>query len=100
MLNDEIEKLGRHCVDMAAMIESMRDRLETAKQSWPDFQVRAGAVWYDRSNVPPDGYIWASDGIRVWLIHGRGEPIPGSAVSVKFWTDAYIPVPPSFIAKS
>jgi hypothetical protein len=100
MLNEEISELQRQCSGIQQRLSDMQKRLEKAKKAWPDFQVRVGAEWYDRSKVPPDGHIWASDGIGVWLIHGRGEPIGEYATAVKFWTEAYIPAPPEFIKSS
>ena len=97
MLNQEIALLEQECESMMSQIKKMSERLERAKKAWPDFQVRVGAEWYSRDKVPPDGYIWASDGVGVWLIHGRGRPIGKEASAVKFWTDAYIPAPPEFI---
>jgi len=85
---------------MADQLKGMKKRLREARKAWPDFQIRCGAEWYDRSKTPPDGFIWASDGVGVWLIHGRGKPIATEATAVKFWTDAYIPAPPDFIASS
>lgn len=53
------------------------------------------AYWYPPTTPTPKGMpIWASDGKRVWLIHGDGQPIAKVAVSVKCWTAAYIPNPP------
>ena len=100
MLNDEIETLEQQCASMMTLLSEMRGQLQEAKKAWPDFLVRVGAEWYSRDKVPPNGYIWASDGVSVWLIHGRGEPIGKGATAVKFWTDAYIPTAPEFIAAS
>lgn len=54
------------------------------------------ATWRSREETPPDGqWIWASDGDRVWLLVGDGEPIPASARNVLFWTPAAVPRPPN-----
>ena len=98
MLSDEIKALEQHCKAMETQLKEMRSTLDKAAKEWPDYQVRCGAVWYDRSKVPPKGFIWASNGVSVWLIQGDGEPIPDTATAVKFWTDAYIPAPPELIA--
>jgi hypothetical protein len=100
MLNDEITKLEQQCASMMMLLSEMREQLQDAKKAWPEFQVRVGAEWHSRDTVPPNGLIWASNGTRVWLIYGRGEPIGKDATAVKFWTDAYIPAPPEFIAAS
>lgn len=50
--------------------------------------------WHDRSETPPAGLIWASDGHSLWTLRSFGEPIPATAVAVKFWTTALIPKPP------
>ena len=97
MLNKEIALLHGQCADMVNQIKLMQETLDRAKKAWPDFQTRVGAEWYSRDKTPPNGYIWASNGVDVWLIHGRGEPIGDYATSVKYWTDAYIPAPPEFI---
>lgn len=52
------------------------------------------ADWRPRTETPPAGMAWASDGAAVWLIHTDGKPIPAEAYAVKFWTIAFIPTPP------
>ena len=32
--------------------------------------------WHPRSEIPPEGCIWASDGWGVWLINSDGKGIP------------------------
>jgi hypothetical protein len=100
MLRDEISKLQNQCMEMSELLAVMQARLGQGKNEWPDFQVRVGAKWYDRSKIPPKGFIWASDGVSVWRIQGRGTPIPESATRVKFWTDCYIPAPPGEVTSS
>ena len=106
--NQEIKKAAKDIIkEPVELIEqillkytqAILEELHDAKKAWPDFQTRVGAEWYSRDNTPPNGYIWASNGVDVWLIHGRGEPIGDHATSVKYWTDAYIPAPPEFIKK-
>lgn len=60
---------------------------------WPDHQVRP-ADWTPRAQTPPAGWVWASDGMRVWLIQCDGKPIRREVTAVRFWTLAYIPAPP------
>lgn len=56
---------------------------------------RQAVDWHTREEVPPRGPIWASDGDATWLIMATGSPIPETASSVKFWTNAVIPNPPN-----
>ena len=51
--------------------------------------------WHPRSEIPPEGCIWASDGWGVWLINSDGKGIPPEATAVKYWTRACIPSPPN-----
>ena len=97
ILNEKISELISECDAVNTKLLAMDALLNDAKKAWPENQVVAGAVWYSRDKTPPIGQVWASDGTRVWLIWGRGEPIPKEATAVKFWTEAYIPAPPSFI---
>ena len=95
MLNDKLKKVAALLVDAQRHINSVKESLLDADKAWPDFQVRAGAKWEKCDVTPPDAWIWASNGSRVWLIHGDGNPIPSSATAVRWWTCAFIPSPPS-----
>ena len=100
MLNDDLRAISDKFADLLAEVEAIKLRLEKAAKNWPDYQVRVGAEWYGRDKTPPDGWIWASNGLSVWLIQGRGEPIGDDATAVKFWTDAYVPAPRGFIKRT
>ena len=63
MLNKEMDGLAQQCIAMAKQLAAMQDRLERARKAWPYYQVRVGAEWHDRAKTPPDGYVWASDGL-------------------------------------
>jgi hypothetical protein len=93
-LDDEIRAIQEHVEALRKVLASLEERLQCAKGAWPSHQILP-AEWHDRSETPPVGVIWASDGLRVWLIRSDGEPISKGAVAVKFWTTAYIPAPPS-----
>jgi hypothetical protein len=92
-LDKEIEEIERHVKALQAVLASLTDRLARAKKAWPSHQILP-AEWRDRSETPPAGQIWASDGINVWLIRKDGGPIDPGATAVKYWTTAYIPAPP------
>ena len=96
-LNSSLASLISQCEHIGSQLRTLQAQLEDAKKAWPDHQMRCRTEWYDRSVTPPKGYIWASDGVGVWLIRGKGEPISETATAVKFWTAAYIPAPPEFI---
>lgn len=53
-------------------------------------------VWHDRSELPPPGLIWATDGHLVWLIFTDGA-IPETAMLVRAWSSALIPKVPSLM---
>lgn len=94
-LNDTIYELEERLADLSTEVGKLRKRLVAAKDLWPDHQVKtADMEWHTRDDVPPEGLIWASDGIMVWTIYGRGEPIDEGASSVLYWTKAFIPAPP------
>lgn len=93
-LNKELEELYEGLQILVNGIVSIQKRVRDAREAWPDHQVRENVSWHSRSETPPDEQIWASDGVRVWLIHGKGEPIPPAATAVKYWTTACIPAPP------
>lgn len=95
-LSEEMSALFSHIDALEEVCRSLKHRLERAKDAWPDHQIIPSRPndWHGRDEVPPDGFVWASDGIGVWLIRGRGEPISKEATSVKYWTEAYIPAPP------
>jgi hypothetical protein len=94
-LSEELNFMQKHVDIIRQQIDELRARLSEAKDAWPDHQIAPTADWHDRSEKPPIGQIWASDGLRVWLIRADGEGIPPGATAVKFWTTAYIPAPPS-----
>lgn len=50
--------------------------------------------WHPRTETPPRGYIWASNGEHVWLLYSDGKPILDTAISVLHWSNALIPRPP------
>lgn len=93
-LDDEIKEMQSHVAVLQGVLDSLTDRLARAKKAWPAHQIQP-AEWHDRSETPPAGQIWASDGIGVWLIRSDGEPISAGATAVKWWTTAYIPAPPN-----
>lgn len=95
MLSQELRVLRDHLDAIQKVIDSLKDRLERADKSFPDFQVIPFCEWNDRSITPPIGKIWASDGIGIWMINSDGKPIPKEAKSVKYWSIAFIPSPPS-----
>lgn len=97
-LDDHIETIQQHIEALQKVLASLAQRLERAKDAWPSHQILP-AEWHDRNVTPPTGQIWASDGIRVWLILSDGEPINPGATAVKYWTTAYIPAPPCKINK-
>jgi hypothetical protein len=55
--------------------------------------------WHDRTETPPCGLIWASDGYGLWTLRSDGKPIPETATAVKFWAVALIPKPPLIEAR-
>lgn len=50
--------------------------------------------WKPRTETPPAGRCWASDGRTVWFIWTDGKGIPDSATAVLFWMPYPIPDPP------
>jgi hypothetical protein len=95
-IDDKIRSMEAHLEIIQKEIELLKETLVKARTSWPENQIVPGAVWYDRSKTPHViGKIWASDGFSVWTIWSNGTPIPKSAVSVKYWTDALMPAPPN-----
>lgn len=50
--------------------------------------------WHDRSETPPQGWLWMSDGYGLWMNRSFGEPIPDTATAVKYWAISLIPKPP------
>jgi hypothetical protein len=97
-IDNEIEVMNGHVKSLQAVLASLSEQLALAKDAWPAHQMLP-AEWHDRSETPPRGQIWATDGIRVWLIWSDGEPISLGATLVKQWTTAYIPMPPNTAAK-
>lgn len=97
MLSESIRRMSNYCSALGGVVVELQRELEEAKQSWPDHQVVVGAEWHDRSETPPAGYVWASNGTRVWLIHSDGTPIGKYATAVLYWTTAFIPAPPDFV---
>ena len=73
--------------------------LEKTEDDWPDHQVIPCQEWRDRSETPPAGQIWASDGTRVWIVHSEGTPISEQATAILYWTTAFIPAPPDFTTR-
>ena len=57
----------------------LRGRLASAFLIW------LGGGWHPRTEVPPKGRVWTSDGQRVWWIWTDGEGIPDTATACKFW---------------
>jgi hypothetical protein len=91
-LIDDMKRLSKEMETKAA---ELRRTMLAAADMWPDYQVvKNFGGWHDRNETPPVGQIWASDGLRVWLIHHDGNGIPRTATAVKFWTAALIPAPP------
>lgn len=94
-LNDTLYELEVQCAEMSSELGKLRRKLADARDQWPDHQiVTEGVHWHTRDEVAPEGPIWASNGIGVWLIQGRGRPIPDGATSVLYWTEALIPAAP------
>jgi len=93
-IDSEIKAMDGHVKSLQAVLASLSDQLARAKDAWPSHQMLP-AEWHNRSETPPEGQIWASDGIRVWLIWSDGDPISPGATLVKHWTTAYIPAPPN-----
>ena len=90
-----LNKLHALTAEMKSVVAEMEQATKEAYDVWPDYAVvKNFGEWRDRSETPPVGPIWASDGFRVWLIHCDGKPISASATAVKFWTAALIPAPP------
>ena len=50
--------------------------------------------WHDRSETPPTGRLWASDGYSLWTILSDGQPVPAGATRVLYWATMLIPKPP------
>jgi hypothetical protein len=68
--------------------------------AWLEHQVRTPPQdfgWHPRTEQPPAGKVWASDGLRVWMINSDGvTPIQPAATKVKYWCVAFLPRPPYF----
>lgn len=94
-LSKEIEFLKTTVREMQIVLEQLQERLEQADKAWPDHQIVQTAEWRNRSEIPPAGKVWYSDGVRVWLIHSDGTGMGGSPDVCRYWTTAYIPAPPS-----
>lgn len=67
---------------------SLRDRLVQR------IFIRLYGGWKSRTETPPKGRCWASDGKSVWWIWTDGGPIPKEATSVLWWMPMPIPDPP------
>jgi len=67
---------------------SMRSRLAS------EFLIWLGGGWRPRTEIPPKGRVWTSDGNNVWWIWTDGEGIPDTATSCKFWMPFPVPDPP------
>lgn len=93
-LSREIEFLKTCVKEMQLVLAQLQDRLEEAGRAWPDHQI-APAEWRDRSEIPPVGKVWYSDGLRVWLINSDGTGMGGHPDVCRYWTTAYIPAPPA-----
>lgn len=94
-LDNELDSLYEGLQTLVNDLIGLQARIRKSKEAWPSHQIRSDVHWHTREEIPPDEHIWASDGIRVWLIHGKGEPISPAATAVKFWTTACIPAPPA-----
>lgn len=94
-LNDTMVEMEEKLGSVQSEIADLRVRMKNAASGgWNDEQIIDGQTWHSRDEATPNGFIWASDGINVWLIMGRGAPIEAGAVAVKMWCDAFIPAPP------
>ena len=93
-VNETLRDVEKDLYEVLDAIEKTRGKLFEAQNQWPAHQVGTGAVWHGLDEVPPNGWIWASDGIQVWLIMGLGKPINPNSGDIKYWTEAFIPAPP------
>jgi len=93
-VNDIMMDMSEQMESMQGELESLRIKLKQAAGAWNDEQIVVGQTWHPRSKPTPHGYIWATNGVNVWLIMGRGEPISVAATDVTHWCDAFIPAPP------
>jgi len=94
-LSEEINALQAHVDALQDVLDSLKKRIERVDKSWPDHQIIPSNDWHDRNEIPPEGRIWASDGIRIWLISSDGKGIDDGATAVKYWSIAFIPHPPN-----
>lgn len=67
---------------------SLRDRLVQR------IFMRLYGGWKPRTEVPPKGRAWATDGKSVWWIWTDGKGIPDTATAVHHWMEMPIPDPP------
>ena len=93
-IDEYLEEVHKSLATLMEGAARMQNKVKEARGAWPSHQIREGVDWRPRTETSPDEMIWASDGIGVWLIHGRGEPISKGATRVKWWTTACIPAPP------
>lgn len=69
-----------------------KSRLRDRIAQW--ILVRLYGGWKPRTQIPPKGRLWASDGKAVWAIWTDGGPIPKEATAVLFWMPHPMPDPP------
>jgi hypothetical protein len=90
--------------ELEAAVKAMQQAtkaVEDCKYKLSNFELLDGQSplvrvdWRPRSETPPKGRVWASDGDGVWLIGCDGTPISQNATAVKWWTAALIPMPPN-----
>jgi len=93
MMGEYLEREHR-----SSILHALRRDVAAAEKEYARMEARLAdkVTWYPRTEVPPTGPLWASDGKTVWLIHGDGTPIRPEAVSVLYWTQAGVPLPPDF----
>lgn len=89
-----MDKMVELANEMERCSKEFRSVMNDAAWAWPDYQMVKFGEWKSRDEVPPEGTLWASDGLRVWTIRSDGKGIPSSASAVKFWTAALVPSPP------
>lgn len=90
-INDQIERETR-----SSIMHNLRGYADLAAKEYARMEARLAGkvVWYPRSETPPVGQLWASDGETVWLIYSDGMPFRAEAGKVLYWTQANIPMPP------
>jgi hypothetical protein len=94
-LHKILERIGTLYKQVERETQEIECELRFAHDLWPDAQVVKGADWKSREiRMPPNRYVWASDGKGVWLIHSGDGVVPDSAIAVRYWTEAFIPAPP------